>query len=380
MFVPVISFQVVQINENDMNKFKTITFSILLGVFLCISDVNSQSMVNDSLQSIALFSSLGQDSVSCYRIPAFTTATNGDLIVAVDERVPSCNDLRGSRNINIVIRRSSDKGNNWTPITRIVDFPDGQSASDPSFIVDQETHTIWLFYNYMNLDRAPNIYRLHVMYSKDYGHSWSSPRDITPQITAPEWYSDFMFITSGRGTQTKDGLMLHCLVNLDKGMHLFGSKDHGESWFWIDTPIEPADESKIIVLEDGTWLINSRVRAAGMRYTHRSVNQGKSWVTNQVLDLPDPACNASILSQHFEEEQWLIFSNAKDAKERKNLTITLSKDGGKTWPSYKVIDQGFAAYSSMTMISKNEIGLIYEAKEYQTINFVKIPWSWLEPN
>ena len=57
------------------------------------------------------------------------TAPNGTLVVAIDERVPSCQDLRGSRDINIVIRRSSDQGKNWTEIERIMDFPEGRSAS-----------------------------------------------------------------------------------------------------------------------------------------------------------------------------------------------------------------------------------------------------------
>ena len=40
-----------------------------------------------------LFSVDAQDTsraVSCYRIPAITTAPDGSLIAAIDERVPSC--------------------------------------------------------------------------------------------------------------------------------------------------------------------------------------------------------------------------------------------------------------------------------------------------
>lgn len=42
------------------------------------------------------------------------TAVNGDLVAAIDARVPSCQDLRGSRDINIVIRKSEDHGKTWT--------------------------------------------------------------------------------------------------------------------------------------------------------------------------------------------------------------------------------------------------------------------------
>ena len=68
-----------------------------------------------------LFSGAQQEGVSCYRIPAIITAPNGDLIVAIDERVPSCGDLKWSRDINIVIRRSQDNGKSWSDIERIVD-------------------------------------------------------------------------------------------------------------------------------------------------------------------------------------------------------------------------------------------------------------------
>ena len=55
-----------------------------------------------------LFNAENNPEVSCYRIPSIITATNGDLIAAIDERVPSCGDLKWSRDINIVIRKSSD--------------------------------------------------------------------------------------------------------------------------------------------------------------------------------------------------------------------------------------------------------------------------------
>lgn len=132
-----------------------------------------------------LFNASMNASVSCYRIPALVTAPNGDLVVAIDKRVPSCHDLRGSDDINIVIRRSSDNGK-----------------------------------------------------------SWNKSEDITSQIAKPEWHNDFKFITSGRRIQTSTGKLLHCMVNLDSGLHLFGSDDHGKSWYLIDTPIIPGNESK----------------------------------------------------------------------------------------------------------------------------------------
>ena len=185
-----------------------------------------------------IFNASNNPSIKCYRIPALITAKNGDVLAAIDERVPSCGDLKWSKDINIVLRRSINNGKSWKPIERIIDFPLGQSASDPSFILDEITGELFLFYNYMDLDKKKDIYYLHVIKSKDHGKTWSKPKDITSQIAKPEWHKDFKFITSGRGIQTNSGKLLHCMVNLNNGMHIFGSDDHGKTWFLIDTPIK----------------------------------------------------------------------------------------------------------------------------------------------
>lgn len=57
-----------------------------------------------------LFDASENSAVFCYRIPSIITAPNGDLVAAIDERVPSCGDLRMNPDINIVIRRSADNG------------------------------------------------------------------------------------------------------------------------------------------------------------------------------------------------------------------------------------------------------------------------------
>ncbi len=109
----------------------------------------------------SLFSTKMQPDVSCYRIPAIVTAPNGDLIAAIDERVPSCGDLKWNDNINIVIRRSTDNGLSWSEIETIVDYPIGQSASDPSMIVDKVTGEVFLFFNYMDLQSEKDVFYLN---------------------------------------------------------------------------------------------------------------------------------------------------------------------------------------------------------------------------
>ncbi len=356
----------------------------ILIVFFAFS-ANAQNQAYQMAKGIKshqdLFNTSMNDSVSCYRIPALVTAPNGDLIAAIDERVPSCNDLRGSDDINIVIRRSNTNGETWMPIETVIDFPLGQSASDPSMIVDEVTKEIFLFYNFMNLDTEKDIYYLHVIKSSDNGKTWSKPKDITSQIAKPEWHKDFKFITSGRGIQTSTGKLLHCMANLNSGMHVFGSDDHGKTWFLIDTPISPADESKIVELADGSWMINSRANEKGLRYIHTSTDEGKTWDTKPDPTLIDPGCNASIIrytaiKDGFKKNR-LLFSNAKTTKGRTNLTIRVSYDEGKTWTEGKTVYKGPSAYSSLTVLKNGDIGVFFEKDEYTKNEFARLSLKWL---
>lgn len=364
-----------------MKKYKLFILIIILCNFSCNAQSNAFKMAEGITSHQDLFNTSMNEDVSCYRIPALIKAPNGDLLAAIDERLPSCADLRGSDDINIVIRRSSDNGKTWGPIETVIDFPLDQSASDPSMIVDEITKEIFLFYNFMNLDTEKDIYYLHVMKSSDNGKTWSKPEDITRQIAKPEWHKDFKFITSGRGIQTKSGKLLHTMVNLNSGLHLFGSDDHGKTWYFIDTPIQPADESKVIELVDGTLMINARVNKEGLRYVHTSNDGGKTWDTKPAPELVDPGCNASIIRYTAIEEGYqknrLLFSNANSAEGRTNLTVRVSYDEGKTWTEGKTIYEGPSAYSSLTVLENGDIGVFFEKDEYTKNVFARFSLKWL---
>ena len=361
---------------------KKIISTLLIILSLSINAQNQEYKIADGvIVNVDLFNKSMRDSVSCFRIPAIVTAPNGDLIAAIDERIPSCGDLKWSKNINIVIRRSLDNGMSWSDIEMVVDFPWGQSASDPSMIVDQITGEIFLFYNYMNLDTEKDIYYLHVVKSKDNGLTWSQPEDITSQIAKPEWHKDFKFITSGRGIQTSTRKLLHCMVNLDRGMHIFGSNDHGKTWYFIDTPISPANESKIIELADGSWMVNARTNGKKMRYVHISSDEGKTWETRPEPKLIDPGCNGSIIRYTSIKDGYkknrLLFSNAKMEKGRKNMTVRVSYDEGITWTEGKTIYPGESAYSDMTILENGDIGLFFEKDGHKENPFVSFSLAWL---
>lgn len=336
----------------------------------------------DSIKQVSLFSSSMKPHVACYRIPAIVKAPNGDLIAVADERVPSCGDLRHNRDINIVIRRSFDQGINWTEMVTLIDYPIGQSASDPSLIVDEQNGIIFMFYNVMDVDKEKDVYYFHCIQSNDNGKSWSAPLDVTTQIAPVEWHQHFKFITSGRGVQSETGELLHTLVNLEEGLFVFGSSDGGKNWKLFGNAIQPADESKIVVLNNGNWMVNSRVNGTGIRYVHRSSDQGLNWISETESSLPDPGCNASILkyATNSPTQDILVFANANSPDKRENLSLRISTDEGKTWSVGKTIDDGPSAYVSMCKLSNGNLGLLYEKDEYSELVFLSLPINWITEN
>ncbi len=365
---------------------RTILFTILAAALTagCTNPLKTyNNKADDVISRQDIFNTSMKEGVSCYRIPSIVTAPNGDLIAAIDERVPSCADLRDSRDINIVIRRSSDNGETWGPIETVADFPDGRSASDPSMIVDSHTKEIFLFYNYMDLENEPDIYYLHVKRSKDNGRTWSEHQDITYQIADTSWRKDFKFITSGRGAQASDGTLLHTMVDLHRGLHAFASEDHGESWHRISGPLMPGDESKILELSDGRWMINCRLNREAGRHVYVSDDRGETWTGRRDTTLVDPGCNAGFISYTSVRDGYdkdrLLFTNANSPKGggRRNLTVKISYDHGETWSAGKVIYEGEAAYSSMTVLQNGNIAVFYEKDDYSANEVAVFSLEWL---
>ena len=170
-------------------------------------------------------------------------------------------------------------------------------------------------------------------------------------------------------------------MNLNNGLHLFASDNHGESWYLIDTPIIPGNESKIIELNDGTWMINSRINEKGIRFVHTSTDEGATWLSKPDSSLIDPGCNASIIRytsiKEGADKNRILFSNAKMKDERNNMTIRISYDEGRSWTEGKSIYNKGSAYSSMSILANGDIGLFFEKDKYQENVFVRLTLEWL---
>ena len=75
----------------------------------------------------------------------------------------------------------------------------------------------------------------------------------------------------------------------------------------------------------------------------------------------------------------LLFANPADTKERRNLTLRISFDGGVTWPGSVLIDRGPCwGYSCLTMVYPDTVGILYEGSRAH-IMFRAVPLQDLMP-
>ena len=138
-------------------------------------------------------------------------------------------------------------------------------------------------------------------------------------------------------------------------------------------------EAEIAELHNGSVLLTSRnffgqSSGEGPRLFARSDSGGASWAANWSAgpDLPDPYCEASIVANG--ENTVLYFGNPSNSKARSNYSLHRSSDGGRTWPTSKVLYSGPAAYSDLTMIHGDvALGFLFERDNYRYISFGTTP-------
>lgn len=319
-----------------------------------------------------------------YRIPSLISTPKGSLIALVDAR----KDRRGDipNNVDLAIRRSLDGGKTWDEIQIIVDYETPESydvswgVADAAMAYDHKNSALWCLYTVGQgvgiRQSQPGLdghtCQIHAIYSKDEGKSWSKPHNISPQCKLPQM--KFFGTAPGRGIQTKDGDLVFCIYTTEEGNgnvmtpYLIVSKDFGNSWSlsetWADKKTS-VTETQIVELPDGTWMVNSRNHYGKQRrLIATSKDKGKTWSDISFDDeLPCPTCMASLISiphPKKKKKQLLVFANPANEKERKDGTIRISDDNGKTWLWSKLVKPGPYGYSCLTQLSNGDIGLFYE--------------------
>ena len=344
-----------------------------------------------------------------YRIPAITTAPNGDLLISYDER-PKDNGNGGSDAPNpnhIVQRRSTDGGKTWSAPTYIHQGTEtGKKVgySDPSYVVDHQTGTIFNFH-VKSYDQGwggsqagtdpdnRGVIQAEVSTSTDNGWTWTH-RTITADITKNNPWTA-RFAASGQGIQIQHGPHAERLVQqytirtADGAVQAVSvySDDHGKTW-QAGTPIGTGmDENKVVELSDGSLMLNSRASdGSGFRKVAHSTDGGQTW-SEPVSDknLPDSVDNAQIIrafpnaAPDDPRAKVLLLSHSPNPKpwSRDRGTISMSCDDGASWATGKVFNENFVGYTTIAVQSDGSIGLLSEDGNYGGIWYRNFTMNWL---
>ncbi len=334
----------------------------------------------------------GEDEIVEYRIPVLVTSTKGTLLAFCDARVEKPGDP--PNNIDLVMKRSTDQGKTWGPLKVLLDVGEGATA-DSCGLVDRQTGTIWVFTVYCPVGigsrtAKPGLSGDTFMYwaikSDDDGETWSEKMDLTTMFKKAEWKAGSP--GPGKGMQMRSGRLIvpkYFVKNGYSASHLVFSDDHGKTWKISGEAFSGGitNESQVAELSNGTLLLNMRGTEGNQRRISRSTDGGMTWSdATEDPALIEPRCQASLsnfTNIHDHDKDRILFANPA-AMERKNMTVRLSYDGGRTWPVSKQVHAGPSAYSCLTVLSDLTAGLLYERGDqdtYEKITFARFDLEWV---
>ncbi len=325
----------------------------------------------------------GADGYHTYRIPSIIATKKGTLLAFAEARKAGRGD---AGNIDLVLKRSHDQGKTWGPMQIIWDDAN-HTCGNPCPVIDQATGNIILLLTWNRGDdhegkimagTANDTRRVFVASSTDDGITWSKPTDITASAKDPQWR--WYATGPGIGIQMKEGphkgrLVIPCDHSTPTGeyrSHSIHSDDGGKTWAMGGTIAPNVNECQVVELPGGKLLMNLRNYAKGEHARRRAISTsddgGATWspVTYDAT-LIESICQASLIRLTHPADAAskgiLLFSNPASDKSRNQMTVRLSRDGGKTWPVSKLLFAGHAAYSNLIELPDGSLACFYERGE-----------------
>ena len=340
------------------------------------------------LEKTDIFSA-GEGGYDLYRIPGIVVTAKGTLFAYCEARHLPPDRLGADwADIDILMRRSTDNGKTWSAPRELVTPPDnvqlnslavargygGADAvtqSNAVAIVDHATGSLHFLY-------CIEYARCYYMRSDDDGLTFSEPVDITDAFEAFRSDYDWKVIATGpgHGIRLSTGRLLAPVwlsTGTGGGAHrpsavsVVYSDDDGRTWqrgeIVVNHPeLKNPSETVAVELADGNVMLNIRHETTNredrtrFRAVSISPNGADQW--SQVrLDkqLPESICMGSIIrltKQPEAKKNRILFANPHNPRtttERKNLTVKLTYDEGRTWPVMKVLEPGHSGYSDMAL-------------------------------
>lgn len=328
-----------------------------------------------------------------FRIPSIIKTTSGTLIAFAECRRYSSSDFG---DINLVYKRSTDNGVNWSALGEIAGVGAG-TWGNPTAVTDATNGRIWIFFNWNSADQTSQDdidqwgeRKVYSSYSDNDGVSWSTPLDRTSTLLPSGYTWDAM--GPGVGIQTTQANSGRLIIPATR-RNIY-SDDHGATWQYATVP-SGTGEATIVEKLNGTLMRNDRPITSQWELSkRRRISSGtiaggfSSFVSDDAL--LEPKCEASILRYNMSSPDRIIFLNSASTVTRCKMRARISYDDGATWPiSRKIYDwltdeealaQGKGGYSSMTKTADYCVGALIEIRESTgnySIEFHKFNLAWI---
>jgi iduronate 2-sulfatase len=362
------------------------------------------------------------DGYSVYRIPGIVVTSKGTILAYCEARKLREAD-RGE--IEIHMRRSTDGGETFSQAKQVAHMgprlprnphmpeskrgkdmggPDEQTVNNPMAIAGKDglVHMVY----------CVEYVRAFYMVSKDDGLSWSDPVEITYAMDQFRGELDWQAIASGPGhaIQLANGRLMvpfwlatyEEIAPLRKATGVIFSDDNGKTWEAGDLAVRGGGEPNVAQLADGRVIMTVRnSHERNRRLASYSDDGATNWSEPHIVeDLLEPGCMAGIVAHPGGDGSLgpvLLFSNPHTTKRkhsaRHDVTIKLSRDGGLTWPTQKLLEDGPSAYSDLAVLPDGTILCFYESGidppkvkrnrdwAYANITLARFNLEWLtQPN
>jgi sialidase-1 len=343
--------------------------------------------------------SAGDGGYDVYRIPGIVVTSKGTVFAYCEARdLPDDRAGADWAKIDVLMRRSTDGGKTWSAPKNLVTPPenvqlnsialehgydntDSVTINNPVAIVDSKNESLHFLY-------CIEYARCYYMRSVDDGLTFTEAVDIT--ATFEEFRSEYEWKViatgPGHGIQLSTGRLLVPIwmsTGTGGGAHrpsavsTIYSDDHGKTWqrgeIVINHPeLTNPSETVAVELADGSVMLNIRHETFDRETKIRrravtiSPNRADQWSSIRLDDqLPEPVCMGSILRLSTEDrsdKNRILFANPHnpDSGERKNVSIKLSYDEGRTWPVMKALETGRSGYSDLATGPDGAIYCFYE--------------------
>lgn len=349
----------------------------------------------------------GENGYNSYRIPAIVEAADGGLLAFAEARKENEGDP-GNGDIDLVVKRSQDRGATWSGMVVVDDPGERWSASNPTPVLDRSNGRMWIAYNRWRPGKGTwesragtDDNQTWLRYSDDGGRTWSQARDITRDARDFDGWGA-IFLGPGGAIQTRSGRLLlpssRCpekcsamagVPGWQGSLYLMQayaiySDDHGATWKRGEMLGALTDENQLVELADGAVMVDARQGNGDRRWVGVSQDGGIHWrrpLAGQAVTRVATAIERYTLKSAGADRDRLVWTGIAGPA-RKHLVVRVSYDEGQTWTNERTLYGGLAAYSDLAALKDGTVGVLWErgvSALSQAITFTRFNREFLEP-